>query len=214
VTGLLRNADGSAVRGIEVDGGSVVEADAVVVAMGPWSILAAGWLPLPGIFAYKGHSLIFQTGDSIPAEALFLEYHAADGEVLSPELFPRADGTTYVALSSAQDDLPPDAAHVKTDAVAIAVLEAVCERISPALARERIIARQACYRPTTRDGLPLIGTVPGVKGAYVATGHSVWGVLNGPATGEALAELIVDGTARSTDLRPFNPGRLRPLTPR
>jgi glycine/D-amino acid oxidase-like deaminating enzyme len=42
----------------------------------------------------------------------------------------------------------------------------------------------------------------------------VWGVLNAPATGEALAELIVDGTARSSSLRPFDPGRLRPLMPR
>jgi len=59
----------------------------------------------------------------------------------------------------------------------------------------------------------LIGRVPGIEGAYVATGHSVWGVLNGPATGEALAELIVDGAALTTDLRPFDPGRLRPLDP-
>ena len=56
--------------------------------------------------------------------------------------------------------------------------------------------------------------MPGIAGAYVATGHSVWGVLNGPATGEALAELIVDGAAHTTDLRPFDPGRLRPLDPR
>ena len=61
------------------------------------------------------------------------------------------------------------------------------------------------------DGLPLIGQVPQIEGAYVATGHSVWGILNAPATGEALAELIAEGGARSTDLRPFDPARLRPL---
>jgi glycine/D-amino acid oxidase-like deaminating enzyme len=67
--------------------------------------------------------------------------------------------------------------------------------------------------PLTQDGLPLIGKVPSVEGAYVATGHNVWGILNAPATGEALAELIVDGVARSTDLTPFDPIRLRPLDP-
>ena len=36
ITGLTRRADGSMVAGVEVDGG-VIEADAVVVAMGPWS---------------------------------------------------------------------------------------------------------------------------------------------------------------------------------
>ena len=47
----------------------------------------------------------------------------------------------------------------------------------------------------------------------MATGHSVWGILNAPATGEALAELIADGGARSPDLTPFDPTRLQPLDP-
>jgi glycine/D-amino acid oxidase-like deaminating enzyme len=213
VTGLARDGSGSAVRGVEVDG-SLVEADAVVVAMGPWSILAAGWLPLPDVLPYKGHSLIFETGTRVPPEALFLECRTPSGAVLAPEVFPRADGTTYVAASSSQDALPLDPADVRSDPRAIEQLEAVCERVSPALARAAIVARQACYRPVTRDGLPLIGRAPGIEGAYVATGHSVWGVLNAPATGEAMAELILDGTARGTDLRPFDPARLRPLDPR
>jgi glycine/D-amino acid oxidase-like deaminating enzyme len=52
--------------------------------------------------------------------------------------------------------------------------------------------------------------VPESEDAYVATGHSVWGILNGPATGEAVAELIAAGSARTTDLAPFDPARLRP----
>ena len=51
--------------------------------------------------------------------------------------------------------------------------------------------------------------VPGVAGAYVATGHSVWGILNAPATGEAVADLILDGEAKSVDISLFRPGRLR-----
>src|SRR5438128_12467971 len=81
------------------------------------------------------------------------------------------------------------------------------------LASAKILARQACYRPVMRDGLPLIGRVPGVAGAYIATGHSVWGILNAPATGEAIAELIVDGAAHAVDLAPFDPGRLARLDP-
>jgi glycine/D-amino acid oxidase-like deaminating enzyme len=92
-------------------------------------------------------------------------------------------------------------------------LQMIGARLSPALRPEKVIARQACFRPFTRDGLPLIGKVPQVEGAYVATGHSVWGILNAPATGEALTELIADGAARSTDLRPFDPARLRPGRP-
>jgi glycine/D-amino acid oxidase-like deaminating enzyme len=50
------------------------------------------------------------------------------------------------------------------------------------LAKAQILVRQACYRPITSDGMPLIARIPGIGGAYVATGHSVWGILNAPAT--------------------------------
>jgi glycine/D-amino acid oxidase-like deaminating enzyme len=205
--------DGARVAGVEVDG-RLVEGDAVVIAMGPWSALAARWLPLPAICALKGHSLIFETGTLVPPEALFLEFREASGGVEAPEVFPRADGTTYVCAISSDSPLPADARAVAPDPGAIARLHAMCARLSPALAQARVLARQACFRPVTVDGLPLIGPVRALAGAYVATGHGVWGILNAPATGEAVAELIVDGTARSTDLAPFDPGRLPPLEPR
>ena len=98
-----------------------------------------------------------------------------------------------------------DPADVAPDPGAIERLEAICRALSPVLAESPILARQACYRPVTAHGLPLIGSVPGVAGAFVPTGHSVWGILNAPATGEALAELIVDGAARTVDLSAFAP---------
>jgi glycine/D-amino acid oxidase-like deaminating enzyme len=198
--------------GVEVDG-ALIEGDAIVIAMGPWSILAALWLPLPPVFGLKGHSLVFETGTRIPGEAVFLEYRERSGAVLDPELFPRTDGTTHVCAISSEEPLPIDPARVAPDTDAIERLEAMCGSISPVLASAKILVRQACYRPVTRDGLPLIGPVTGIAGAYVATGHSVWGILNAPATGEAMAELIVDGAAHTVDLNPFNPGRMPPFDP-
>jgi glycine/D-amino acid oxidase-like deaminating enzyme len=212
VVDLLRDDKGAA-SGVALEDGETVEGDAVVIAMGPWSILATRWLPLPAVYGYKGHSLIFKTGESIPGEALFLEYQEANGEVLTPELFPRADGTTWVCAVSSTSPLPVDPASVVGDDGAHARLEAMCRAISPALAAAPITARQACFRPVTDDGLPLLGRVPGVEGAYVATGHSVWGMLNAPVTGEAMAELILDGAARHVDLARFAPGRLRAFDP-
>ena len=174
-------------------------------------MVAAEWLPLPPVFGLKGHSIVFDTGRDIPAESLFLEYREANGATSSPEVFPRADGTTYVCAISSQSRLPADAAAVEPDAGAIPRLRAICRDISPTLATAKILAEQACFRPVTADGLPLIGPVPGVSGAYVATGHSVWGMLNAPATGEAMAELILNGRARTVDLAPFDPRRLRSL---
>jgi glycine/D-amino acid oxidase-like deaminating enzyme len=210
VTGVVRRSGGAAVAGVEMDG-QVVEGDAVVIALGPWSILAAEWLSFPAVFGLKGHSLVFETGANVPPEALFLECREANGAVQTPELFPRADGTTYVCAISSESPLPIDPARVTPDPGAIDRLQAMCSELSPALAAAKIVARQACYRPITRDGLPLIGPVAGVEGAYIATGHSVWGILNAPATGEAMAELIIDGAARSVDIAAFDPARLPPF---
>jgi glycine/D-amino acid oxidase-like deaminating enzyme len=207
VTGVLRRQDG-VMRGVEVDG-EIVESDAVVIAMGPWSILAAEWLPLPAVYGLKGHSLIFETGTKVSADALFLEYREPSGALQAPEVFPRADGTTYVCAISSESPLPIDPAGVAPDPGAIERLERMCSALSPVLASAKVLARQACFRPITRDGLPLIGRIPGIEKAYVATGHSVWGILNAPATGEAMAELIIEGAARTVDLAPFNPGRFR-----
>ena len=199
---------GGAARGIEVDG-ELIEGDAVVIAMGPWSMLASRWLSLPAVFGLKGHSLVFET-PSAPAAALFLEYREADGSLQTPEVFPRPDGTTYVCAISSETPVPLDPRNVTPDPGGIERLQAMCGRLSPMLRDGRILARQACYRPVTMDGLPLIGRLPGLKGGYVATGHSVWGILNAPATGEVLAELILDGAARAVDLAPFDPARLAP----
>jgi glycine/D-amino acid oxidase-like deaminating enzyme len=189
--------------GVTLEGGETVQGDAMVIAMGPWSNFEG----LPQVHGFKGHSLIFRTGDAVPAEALFLEYQEASGEVLTPEIFPRADGTVWACAISSTAALPRDPAEVVADAGAHARLEALCRSLSPALEAAPIVARQACFRPVVEDGLPLIGQVPGVENAYVATGHSVWGMLNAPATGEAMAELILDGAARNVDLAPFAVGR-------
>src|SRR6266849_2865989 len=210
VTGLARTAD--RVTGVEADG-ETIAGDAVVIAMGPWSILAAAWLPLPAVFGLKGHSLVFATGTDVPAEAAFLEYREANGAVQTPELFPRPDGTTYVCAISSEAPLPLDPAEVVPDPGAIARLQSMCSDLSPVLASTEVLARQACFRPVTRDGLPLIGRVPGIEGAYVATGHGVWGILNAPATGETMAELIIEGAAHTVDLRRFDPDRFPALDP-
>ena len=212
VTGILRRADGSTVRGVEVDGG-VIELDVVVVAMGPWSLIAAEWMVLPAVFGRRSPSLVYDTGTDVPADALFLDYHENGGAVVTVEVFPRANGNTLITAFSDEAPLPRDPAAITPDPSEVDRLQVICERLSPMFSADRIIARQACFRPVTEDGLPLIGKVPQIEGAYVATGHSVWGILNAPATGEALAELIADGAARSTDLGPFDPSRLRPLDP-
>lgn len=210
VTGLVRSD--ALVAGVEVEG-ETIAADATVIALGPWSVRAAQWLQLPAVFGLQSPSLVYDTGTDVPAEALFLDYQQESGATIGVEVFPRADGTTHIAALSSQDPLPMNPADVKPDPDGLKTTQAICERLSPAFRAERIIAQQSCFRPVTQDGLPLIGKASGSEGAYIATGHSVWGILNAPATGEALAELIPDGSAKTMDLAPFDPARLRALDP-
>lgn len=212
VTGLTRGPADGRVTGVVADG-EEVPSDAVVIAMGPWSVLASQWLPLPAIYGLKGHSLVLRSRRPISPHALFVDYEAEDGTAHAPEVFPRPDGTTYVCGLSSPAPVPVDPAAVEPDPGAPERLRAMIARFAPALGAAEILAAQACYRPLAGDGLPVIGRVPGVEGAYVATGHSVWGILNGPATGEAVAELILDGRARTLDLSAFDPARLPPLPP-
>jgi glycine/D-amino acid oxidase-like deaminating enzyme len=204
VDSVLRRADRAS--GVTVDG-EAVEADAVVLAMGPWTGTLG--LPLPRVRGLKGYSVTL-AAPGVPAHALFVDYRMADGRRLEPEIFPRPGGEVYVCGMADPAPLPdsPDAIDVSEDACA--VLAHAAGRVSTRLAAAQITRRQACYRPVTDDGLPLIGPVPGVAGAFVATGHGPWGMLNAPATGRALAELIVDGAASSVDLGAFDPARLAP----
>jgi glycine/D-amino acid oxidase-like deaminating enzyme len=209
ITALVRREDDSTVRGVEVEG-TMIEADAVVIALGPWSLLAAEWARLPAVFGRRSPSLVYDLGAKVSAEALFLDCHEEDGDVVPIEVFPRSDGSILVTAFSDFAPLPIDPNAVVPTADEVRRLRTICERMSSLFTAEKIIAQQACFRPMTEDGLPLIGKVPESQGAYVATGHSAWGILNAPATGEALAELIVDGTT-TVDLTPFDPSRLRPF---
>ena len=195
--------DGAAV-GVRVDGATLA-ADAVVLALGPWTSHVAGRL-LPRIRGLKGYSVTLDAA-GVPPHALFVDYRTADGRSLEPEIFPRPDGSVYVCGMADPQPLPDSPEGVVVDDAACAVLARAAGRVSTTLAAAPITRRQACYRPVTDDGLPLIGRVPGVAGAYVATGHGPWGMLNAPGTGFALAELIVAGAATTIDLRAFDPRR-------
>jgi len=199
---------GGAAQGVMVDG-ELLRADAVVLAMGPWTGRAAGLSSLPQIHGLKGYSVTLDAPD-VPAHALFMDYRLAGGRALEPEIIPRPDGEVYVCGMADRQPLPDSAEGVEVSEAACAVLARAAGRVSTGLATAAITRRQACYRPVTDDGLPLIGPVLDVRNVFVATGHGPWGMLNAPATGLALAERIVDGRATCVDLRPFDPARLPP----
>ncbi|PWH12445.1 MAG: FAD-dependent oxidoreductase [Anaerolineae bacterium] len=60
----------------------------------------------------------------------------------------------------------------------------------------------AGLRPTTPDGLPIIGFSPRHKNLLLATGHAMLGLSLAPATGQVVANLVM-GVDSGFDIRPF-----------
>ena len=115
----------------------------------------------------------------------------------------------YICGTTSQVEVPDDPEQVVGNPESIAVLKRVAETVSSHLGEGAAVvkAEQACFLPCTDDSVPVIGEVPGVKGCYVATGHSCWGILNGPATGAAVAELVLDRRASIVDFSSFSLAR-------
>ena len=78
--------------------------------------------------------------------------------------------------------------------------------MSPSIGSSPPILTQACMRPCAPDALPLLGKLPNVENAIVASAHNCWGILWAPITGQIVSELIMDGES-SCNLEYFSPGR-------
>ncbi|GAB2231748.1 hypothetical protein Drorol1_Dr00010760 [Drosera rotundifolia] len=202
--------------GVVLEGGGVVEGDAIVLALGPW----AGKLGVLGsvmrVYGMKAHSVVLRPkevgkgGGGITPHALFLSYvEERGGKATDPEVYPRPNGEVYICGATAECEVPDDPEQVTPNPDSIKMIKKVAGKVSSHLAEgeAEVKVEQACILPYTDDGIPAIGELPGIKGCYVATGHSCWGILNAPATGAALAELILDGHSSIVDLSPFNPAR-------
>lgn len=62
------------------------------------------------------------------------------------------------------------------------------------------------WRPMTWDSLPIIGRLPKLANAFVATGHNMLGLTLAPATGRLIAEMLT-GQATHLDASPYSPER-------
>jgi sarcosine oxidase subunit beta len=78
----------------------------------------------------------------------------------------------------------------------------------PILERASIKTGWAGLYEDTPDKHPIFGAVDEVTGFICAAGFSGHGLMHAPATGELIAELIVDGRT-SMDLTPLRASRFR-----
>ena len=219
------NARGLAVRGDVVVGAvtddGVLEADATIVAGGPWStrlldpvgvslpvVGARGWLarvaPPPGLVrhlveAVAAHAALRQGNPSGLPTAGEVAADGFPGDVLGPILHPHRDGTVLVG-SSRQSWLTPE----PDDASVVRRLLASAIEIVPALAEAELRSSWWGVRPLSPDERPFVGKVR--DGLFVAAGHGSEGVILGAGTAELLCAQI-EGEDPPFDAAPFDPFR-------
>ena len=100
------------------------------------------------------------------------------------------------------DDFPQAAS---SESIA-SLVERVTARV-PALADAGIRRGVTGVYDISPDWRPLIGEIPGVSGLYVAAGFSGMGFKISPAVGLVVSELLLDGEARTVDIRELAPDR-------
>jgi sarcosine oxidase, subunit beta len=189
------------ISAVRTSGGDV-GAGSVVNAAGAWAALVArgAGLDLP-VEPLRRQVAVTQPFDDLPEEmpmTIFTEdgfhFRVRDGRVML---------------------LWPDKPVVEDpfdQGVEEAWLESVIERARarvPSLARASI-DRENCWAglyEMSPDGHALLGEAPGMENLYLANGSSGHGVMHAPALGQLLAEIMLDGAARTVDTHVLRPSR-------
>ncbi|MDH3063649.1 FAD-dependent oxidoreductase [Achromobacter insolitus] len=190
-SGIRRDGQRWIVQGTQVS--ESLEADMLVVALGPWSkaLLKTTGIDLPMAFE-RGYHMHYSgvEGASLTRPV----YDTGGGYVLSP----MARGlrlTTGVELDACEAPARP------------LQLELAEARAREAFPLDRRLDPEAWLgrRPTLPDSRPMIGEAPRHPGLWLALGHQHIGFSTAPGTARVLGELMCDGAAARHEA--FRPGR-------
>jgi len=198
-------ASGVSVTGINVENGRIqaVETDAgrvatplVVDAAGPWAARIAQMAGVDVPIRPYRHQLYFierfpQAPDDAPMVVDF-----------ATSMYFRREGPGL--LLGMTDRSEPSSFNTNTDDAFLAMLIENAVRRMPAIEAAHLAGGWAGLYEVTPDANPILGPVPQVEGFLMAGGFSGHGFMHSPATGQLLAELIVDGAATTIDISPFS----------
>ena len=177
---------------VTASGGSAVEAEQVVVALGIWSAGVTGRFGYkPPLFGKRGYHLHFAP----KGNAGLTRPVASNGFLLAPM---RRGIRLTTGVEFARPGTPPTP-------VQLARAEPIARRIFP-LGEPVEPAPWMGVRPCTPDMMPIIGPIPTEPGLWGAFGHAHQGFTLGPTTGRMLAEMMT-GDAPFVDSAPFRAER-------
>jgi sarcosine oxidase subunit beta len=205
--------DSEAVELVRGDGGRIVAVrtpretlavGAVVNAAGPWAarVASLAGIDLP-VTALRRQVAVTVPTAALPA-SMPMTIFAGDGFHVRMR-----DGRVLLLLPS------PGAADPFDDSVDDAWVDAVARvaRTRIPVLREVAIERRACWAglyEMSPDGHAIVGAAPGVPNLYFVSGSSGHGVMHAPALGHLLAEIVLDGAARTLDVTALRPDRFVP----
>lgn len=185
------------VRGLELADGRTIRTDRAVVAGGAWSSSFEEQLhvdvpvePQRGQIAHL-HSPTLPTGEWPILKGFRGHY-----------IVPWEGG--HVAVGATRESDTGYAPRTTAAGVHTVLEEAL--RLVPALGDAELREVRVGLRPASPDEHPILGPVPGVEDAYLATGHGPTGLTLGPYSGKIVAELV-RGERTASDLDPFLPER-------
>ncbi|MEQ9487470.1 MAG: FAD-dependent oxidoreductase [Alphaproteobacteria bacterium] len=190
VQSLAETADGWIV---ETESGPV-EADNVVVALGPWSrnLLGGIGIKLPMMHERGSHREFVIPGDK---PALTRPVYDIDGGYGISPMAGRYRITSGVYLMDQDEPMGP---------VQLDLVEPLARQVMP-IGQRTNTPDWFGARPTFADCLPAIGPMAR-RGLWLATGHQHLGFSTGPSTGELLAQMMC-GETPGIDPTPFLPSR-------
>lgn len=190
VTDLVR--EGGRVTGVRM-GGETISCDDALLASGVWSGPLASKLGLSvPIESERGYHLELWEPSFMPKAALMI----ASGKFVVTPMEGR------IRLAGIVEFGGIDALASKAP---FRLLERNIRAAFPGLTWKNTVEWMG-HRPSVADSIPLIGEVPGLRGAYVGFGHDHVGLTGGPKTGRLLSQLI-SGRQPNIDLTPYSPAR-------
>ncbi|MBK8986072.1 MAG: FAD-binding oxidoreductase [Chloroflexi bacterium] len=192
----------SRITGVQTNKGDF-HAPIVVNAAGPWAKQVGDMVGLNLPIDTWRHDTLF-----IRRPAAIGPSHPTVIDMANSLYFrPETGGLTLVGLEDNNPiGLSPDgdADHAAPGFVARAV-ERICRRV-PLMEQGSLHSAHSGFDGLTTDQRAILGAA-GPEGFYLACGFSGTGFKIGPAVGACMAELIVEGAARTVDITPFNLAR-------
>jgi sarcosine oxidase, subunit beta len=210
VTSVVRA--GGRVTGVDTSAGRI-DAPVVVVAAGAWAPRLCKAL---GVDLAARPKAIDTVQVARPPE-LAAPHMVFIDHVQGTYFRPESTTFTLVGVPCQEWDIDPDTMPTGLPPhAALQGAEILTHRI-PAMEKATLARGYRAFDCYSKDRKAILGAVDGVDGLYLATAFSGAGFKIAPAVGTCMAELIVDGAAKTVDISAFRPGRFaegRPLVGR